>query len=136
MVEQGIVAEVKGEKLIVNIERNPACVSCKACSMGEGKKMEIEFDNTIGAKKGDRVKIALDDSIILKGSFLFYVVPLLGLIIGLFIGKVFAEKIDLPMPAEVTSTLFGIIVMIMSFIIVRNYNAGNKDKYRSRITKA
>lgn len=127
MVEQGVIADVKNGKLIVNIERHAACGSCKACSMGEGKTMRIEFENTIGAEKGDEVKIELDDSLILKGAILFYFVPLLGLILGIFAGRIFYEA---------ASALFGISTMLITFMAVRRYDAANRERFKPKISKA
>ena len=136
MREEGVVVGIKDGRLIVNIRRHPACGSCKACSMAEDKIMKIEFENTINAQKGDRVNLELDDFVILKGAILFYGAPLLGLILGIFIGGIFAKKIDLAMPDEVVSALFGIMIMLITFIAVRKYNLVNKKMYKPKITKA
>lgn len=135
MIEEGIVADVKDGKLIVNIKRHPACGSCRACSIAEGRLMKIEFENTINAKKGDRVKIELDDLAILRGSILFYVTPLLGLIFGIFIGGLFTKRVSLFIPDEVVSALFGIIIMTATFIAIRRYNLADKKIYKPRIIK-
>ena len=134
MVEQGIVSDIKDGKLIVNIRRHPACGSCKACKMAEDRFMEIEFENTIGAHKGDMVNIELDDFVILKGALLFYAAPLAGLIFGIFIGGMAAKKMHLYLPAEAVSALSGIIIMLIIFLAVRRHNLANKKRYKPKIT--
>ncbi len=136
MLEQGIVSEVKEGKLIVNIRRHPACGSCNACSRAEDRLMRMEFDNTIDARKGDRVNIELDNALFLRGAFLFYVVPLLGLMLGLFIGSASARKISFGLPDEAVSALFGIIIMLITFIAIRRYNLKNKERFKPRVWKA
>ncbi|MBL7068642.1 MAG: SoxR reducing system RseC family protein [Candidatus Omnitrophica bacterium] len=133
MVEQGIVTEVKDGRLIVNIKRHAACGGCRACSLTEHKEMVIEFENTIGARKGEKVDIELDDIIILKGAFLFYIVPLAGLIFGIFAGWLFAAKMALPV--ELVSASLGIIVMAAALAAVRRYNPAGKERYRPVIKK-
>lgn len=135
MVEEGVVTEVKDGRLIVNIRRHPACGSCRACGIAEDRVMKLELENTINARKGDRVNLELDDFIILKGAFLFYALPLLGLILGLFIGKIFSKNIDSVLPEEAVSALFGIIVMVITFMAIRRHNLANKEKYRLKISK-
>ena len=136
MIEQGIVADARDGKLIVNIRRHPACGSCKACGAAEGRLMKIELENTVDAQKGDRVSIELDDTAILRGALFFYGIPLLGLLFGIFIGKMIAERMHIGMPHEAASALFGMITMLLTFIGVRRYNSANKEKYKPRIVRS
>lgn len=135
MVEEGVVSEVKDGKLIVSIKRHPACGTCKACSMAEDKEMRLEFENTIGAQKGDRVNIELDDFVIVRGAFLFYILPLLGLIFGIFIGGLLTKGIDFMLPDEVIAALFGIIIMIITYIAIGKFNLANRRGYKPKISK-
>ncbi len=135
MVEKGVVGDVRDGKIFVNIARHPACIGCRACNIHEGRVMRIEFENTIGAKKGDRINIELDDYLILKGAFLFYVVPLLGLVLGLFLGRVAAKNMNLGLPDEIVSAACGITIMIMTFIIIKKYNLANGKMYKPRISQ-
>ena len=136
MVEKGVVSGLNKGRLIVNIERHAACAGCKACNVASGRLMAIEVDNTIGAKIGDRVNIELDDSIFLKTALLFYLLPLLGFIFGVFIGSVSLKGADLILPNEVLSTLFGVLIMVIILLGVRKYSRTRTQRYRPRISKA
>lgn len=136
MVEEGIVSDIKDGRLIVSIRRRPACGGCRLCSMGADREMVMEFENKIGARKGERVNIELDDSVILKGAFLFYIVPLLGLIFGIFIGRIFTKKVYFGIPDEAIWALSGIIIMLATFVVIRRYNLAKGDRHKPRISKA
>jgi len=135
MVEEGVISDIKDGKIIVNMKRRPACGSCGACGMVENKTMEIVFENTIGAAKGDRVHIELDDSVILKGAFFFYVIPLIGLMAGIMLGTVLARTINSTMPEEIIAALSGIAAMLAAIIFVKMRGTAGSG-YRPKISKA
>lgn len=133
MLEEGVVSSVNQGKLIVNIKRHPACGACKACNMGEDRVMSLELDNSIDAHEGDKVKIELDDSIILKGALVVYGLPLLGLMIGILLGSKIA--IYMNRPYEIIGAICGIVSMLVTFLFIKRYNSRNKDQYKPRLIK-
>ncbi|NQT07002.1 MAG: SoxR reducing system RseC family protein [Candidatus Omnitrophica bacterium] len=135
MVEEGVISDIKDGKIIVNMKRRPACGSCGACGMAENKTMEIVFENTIGAVKGDRVHIELDDSAILKGAFFFYVIPLIGLMAGIMFGTILARAINATMPEEIIAALSGITAMLSTLIFVRMRSTAGSG-HKPKISKA
>jgi sigma-E factor negative regulatory protein RseC len=82
MEEKAVVVEVKGRSARLEIERNSACKTCQACSSGQGRAMFIMVKNEVGAKKGDRVNLEINSTSVLRGAFLIYLLPSLGLILG------------------------------------------------------
>lgn len=71
--------------------REEACHHCKAkdsCEMlgGTGANAEVTVLNTAGAEVGDIVTISLRSSSLLKGAFVIYMVPILGLLGGIVLG--------------------------------------------------
>lgn len=118
--EEGIVKTVFGDKAIVLTERKGECAHCvakKACYMlDEGNEVLAQVLNPVGAEAGDRVKIAIQSGAILKSSFILYLFPALGLImgsaLGYYLGKSYDWNLDL-------SALFcGLITLGLSFLIV------------------
>nr|WP_281432140.1 SoxR reducing system RseC family protein [Desulfatitalea alkaliphila] len=63
-----------------------ACRSCLTVS-----KMESRVANPINARTGDMVKIRLRTSELLKGAFIFYLMPVLLLLCGAFAGLWLAQ---------------------------------------------
>ncbi len=135
MIEEGMVSGVKPGRIIVNIKRHPACEGCRACNVHAGRSMAIELENTVGAEKGDKVEIELDDIVVLKGAALAYGVPLAGLLAGIFIGQALADMLNFGMPREMVSAASGIFVMIITAIVVRRYSKSNKAVFRPKVTK-
>jgi sigma-E factor negative regulatory protein RseC len=136
MIEKGVVADSNDGKIIVNIKRHPACGGCKACNMQESREMILELENTIGAQKGQSVNIELDDLVILKGACMFYGVPLLGLVLGIFAGKMIADTVMTTYSTEIISALSGIFFLSAALIAVRRYNLNNREKYKPRLIKS
>lgn len=133
MTEEGVVADVRGGKIIVKIVRQPACGSCKACKTAESQEMEIELDNPIDAKVGQRVRLELDDSAILKGSLVTYGLPSLGLVTGLFLGRFMARLLNIGY--ELPSAALSIGLMVVSFLFINRYNNNTKEQYRPRVSQ-
>jgi sigma-E factor negative regulatory protein RseC len=80
--------------------REEACQHCKAkdgCEMlgGTGANAEVKALNTVGAEVGDIVTISLRSSALLKGAFVIYMVPILGLVGGIVTGFGLAHVMSL-----------------------------------------
>jgi len=116
MIETGVVTDIKGNKLILNIRRSSACGSCNACKAIDTRHMSIALDNNTVARIGDTVKIEIDDSAIVKGALWLYGLPLAGLLLGVMCGHIITKRFILPMP-EVISAISGIAAMSFMAIV-------------------
>lgn len=86
--EQAQVIEVKDNELLLQAQTQSACGACsanKGCgtsllSKVVGRKLSrFHAENTVGANVGDTVIVAISEEALLKGSFMMYLVPLLGM---------------------------------------------------------
>lgn len=115
--ERGIVEQVEGGKATIRIQRSSHCASCSSrdqChTMGE-REMRIEILNTLRAKEGDLVEIAVPTRSLLKLSLLVYFVPVLMLLIGALLGQVWAETFS--SDPTLASVVGGIGAMGLSFV--------------------
>lgn len=97
--------------------------------------MEVEAINNAGAKVGEKVVISFESSPLLKATFLLYVLPILFLLVGAFIGDTLAPSFD--MNRSTCSLLLGLLFFVLSIKFVKS--KGNKlaktDEYRPKITK-
>jgi sigma-E factor negative regulatory protein RseC len=105
--EQGIVVKkLANGRIQIVVKRSDACNRCPskgACMMlAESKEMLVEAHDQAGAEVGQRVVLSQASTVILKASFTAYILPIVGLIVGVFIGKelsgLFAMNPDLLMP--------------------------------------
>jgi sigma-E factor negative regulatory protein RseC len=63
---------------------HPGHGGCRSCLAGS--KFESRVTNTIGAQPGDLVKVRLNSSNFFRGAALLYLLPIVALVIGAFLG--------------------------------------------------
>ena len=86
--EEGTVTgDAAGGRVQVTVERGEACHSCQAkgaCQAlgGQTKDIVLLVDNDLGASPGDRVRITMAETAVIKASAVLYLFPALGLIGG------------------------------------------------------
>ena len=137
--EKGIVTKIDSTTAWVKTTKTNACKACAArgsCNvMGGGKEMEVEAINYAKAKVGETVVISFETSPLLKATFMLYVLPVLFLMAGAFIGSKMAPffNFDASLLSVITGFLFfGIIVM---FVKSKGNKMGKKDEYRPKVIK-
>ncbi len=122
--EEGKVVKVEGEIAIIHAERGSSCggcsakSACHAMSGDNSKMMEMKAINDLGAKEGDRVKVAIDSIVFLKSSFLIYVVPLVVMIAGGIAGDSYARNYLPYSDADLVAGGVGITCLIISFLLI------------------
>ena len=126
MLEEGIVVDIKdGAKASVVFERKSSCGICCACSMAGSGKMHIEAYNPVRAKSGDRVKLEVKTKGLVSGVILIYLLPALGLILGIVFGSRLSKGFSLAIGPETFGILLGATLMLFFFIIARHYGTKN-----------
>jgi len=101
--EVGVVVSVQGDVAEVETQHRGVCGGCTlgdACATSliaryfGRKRSLLQAHNGIGASPGDRVVIALPESVLLEASFVAYLVPLLAMIGGAMAGACLAGLVD------------------------------------------
>lgn len=141
--EEGTVIGIEEGYAIIQTERGSSCDGCKAkssChSMGdtEGSIMEMRAINDMGAKVGDRVKVAIDSVIFLKSSFLIYVLPLIVMISGGVIGESYAKNNMPGADPDLVAGAVGISCLVISFLLIRLWSKSleKKREYHPQIIR-
>jgi len=137
--EKGIVTKIGAKTAWVQTTKSSSCASCSArgsCNpLAEGKEMNVEAINSVGAKVGDRILLNIATSSLLKASFLLYVFPVLCLLAGAIVGQRIAMMYDLNESAF--SALSAFLFFFVAFVLIRS--KGNKlsemDKYKPEIIR-
>jgi sigma-E factor negative regulatory protein RseC len=143
MEEEGRVIANDGRFAIIHTERGTSCDSCHAkasChSMSDtgGKAMEMRAVNDIGASRGDIVKVAIDSTVLLKSSFLVYIVPVVIMIIFGVIGDSYARNNMPGSDPDLVAGAVGITAFIITFLLIKVWSRSldNKPEYQPRIIK-
>lgn len=89
--ETGTVISVSDNEAWVQTVRESACQACKArhgcgqkalASLSSGQSRQIRVSNTLHARPGDQVTVAIDESALLKASLLVYALPLVLMVVA------------------------------------------------------
>lgn len=140
MEQYGLVTETRGKTAMVAMQRHQACEKCGRCGIlsGAGKSsVEIEVLNPIGAEKGQRVLLETDDRRMLFISFMLYMVPLGGLVAGIFSWLALSDYLGLAGSQELNAVGAGFAVMAVIFIFIRSWDKRSKNNpsYKPVITE-
>lgn len=102
---EGTVERVLDDGLAkVRVSRDHLYVACSACAAAD--HVMITAHNRIGAEEGSYVRYAVDDSHLAMSSFVCFILPLLVMAIGGFVGYAFGDSVV----AGIVGTAVGFIV--------------------------
>ncbi|NLM51621.1 MAG: SoxR reducing system RseC family protein [Firmicutes bacterium] len=121
MEQVGLVVDIVEDKAIVAVQRHDVCAKCGACGIaisGRGEN-HLEALNKVNATVGQKVKIVSDTSHVLRASFMVYIVPLLALLLGLFVGQQLEGSFGVFVRLDL---VLGIVFLLAAFLLVRRYD--------------
>jgi sigma-E factor negative regulatory protein RseC len=121
--EEGIVVEVTGDSAKVSITAKSACEKCSAsavCHPGEQEYMEAA--NPLGARKGQKVKVALAPQVYLKASIILYGIPMTVFVVAAIFGKNLGQRYGTEANSDLWAFITGSACMMISFFFIRMYN--------------
>jgi len=146
MIEQTVI--------IVALEKNDAWIEslpqtgCERCDSGKGcgggifarifgnKLFCIKIPNKLNAELHERVIIGIPENSIISASFMIYMLPLIALIFGGFIGH-FIDLNFLSKDSEIWTLLNSIFMGFISILWVKQHINQNKyqQKYRPNMLR-
>lgn len=109
MIRNGIVVKSENNRLLVCFEKLDMCTKCGQCSNSHQEALVSVVGD---APEGSIVSVEMPDQRILGLSVIMYVLPLIGLIVGLFVGAIFIEN-------ELKLLGFGLFCMGWLFLVVK-----------------
>lgn len=132
MIEEGVVVEVFDRMAKVRAVRGSSCDGCASktmCKPGDmGSNTVIEAKNLLGAHIGERVAVAMQPKLLLKASFITYIVPLISFVAGGVIGKGIGGT-------DAWAAVCGLLTMLLCYggIWMYNKKALREGKYQPEI---
>ena len=114
--EKGKVVTIKGEKVRVVLPSSKGCEKCGLCKKVSDNLMEIELYYKGDIKPGSNVRIYISPSVIIFSSFMLYILPLIFLVAGYYVGKLFDIHLLLKSKGELFPALFSFLFLFTSFI--------------------
>ncbi len=109
MIRTGRVIKIENSRPMVCFDKLDACEKCGACFNTKQQTLVRVLGD---AKTDDIVDVSLPDNKILMLSVIMYVIPLVGLIIGLLLGSVLLDS-------EAKILILGLSMMALFFIVVK-----------------
>ena len=141
--EEGKVVRLEEGYAIIHTERGSSCDACSAKSschtMSDpgGKTMEMRAINSAGAEVGDKVRVAIDSIVLLRSSFLVYVMPLIVMITGGVLGDSYARNYMPGSDADLVAGATGITCLVISFLLLRLLNKAleGRKEYQPQVIR-
>ncbi len=136
----GFVTATHKSTAVVRLARHSACGDCGCCSHGgegESKEMLVEAFNEAGAVVGDQVHVDLGSVQVVRAAFIFYVIPLIALLVGVFAAKTILDGIGYAANSDIGAAIAGTLLMILAFVGIR-FNEGrmkNSGRYLSKVVE-
>lgn len=124
MREVGIVHKVRGTFATVRFDRKTACENCNMClKPREANYVELRVKNTLSAKAGDSVEVAMGDRAVLTAALLVYAVPLI--IMGIVLSVTYTLDIGICLAA----TFGSLILAFISVALIDKFVIRQKKEY-------
>lgn len=127
--ETGTVIDTQGETLWVQTISRSSCSKCStsACSTSvigklfNLKRNVLQMENTLQAKKGQRVVIGIPDATLVKASVWAYLVPIVFMVV--------TTMIVLSLGAgDVLQAMAAFLGLVTGFVVVKKVMSRVKDK--------
>ena len=120
MIETGVVNKIEKDIAWVTMIKGEQCAGCTACNaFGEGS-FELVALNEVGAKPGDNVEVEINPRQVIKHSTIVFLLPVLSLIIGYFLGNSYLTLIGLSL--EAAGIIGSLGLMILTFFAIIGYD--------------
>jgi len=108
--ERGVVESAEGGKaeVLMDAGAGSACAGCRACTVGLGEVRRVKVDMPEGLKAGDKVVVEVALPSVYVGILLLFVLPIVGLLAGGFLGEGAARALGVEGGLETVAVVAGI----------------------------
>jgi sigma-E factor negative regulatory protein RseC len=130
--EQAVVVELRGDRALLEIERNQPCGICGAtrgCGLSiwgrffSRRNSRFSTTNQLDAKVGDRVVVGVEEGALFSSAMISYVLPMAFLLGGALLGASFAASAR---SSDLYATLGACAGLLGGLALVRYYSAGKQ----------
>ena len=134
--EEGVVVSVEGDTATVKIAANKSCEKCGICKRVSSSEMIVDAYMSRPVFKGEKVVVAIKPGTIVKSATVLYIIPLVALVVGYYVGKYAASAFDISLKGELFPASLSFVFLFLSFIPIRLYDRRkrNDSKFRVYIT--
>lgn len=126
ITEHGRITSIDGQRLRIETIPKSTCGSCEAkqgCGTGLLEKylastryfeVDLQYRSGTDFIEGDLVELGVDESVVIRGSALVYILPLIGLMLGAWFGHVQFGELASVVLAALGMLLAGILIHVHS----------------------
>lgn len=138
ITETGRVVAVESDKVWVQTIRQSTCQSCSArqgcgqrllAGVSGGKANQVLVDNTLGARLGDEVTLAIAESALLEASLWVYALPLALLVTGTIVAQWLVPE------TESVAIAGAVLGLAAGFVGARVHNRSGGRRYAPELVK-
>ena len=130
-IHSGVISKITGDSIIVSLEQNIHCESCKAkagCGISESNTKEIEVFNTSDCFKiNETVNVVLKKALGFKAVFWAYIFPFILMFCTLIISSYFFE--------EWIAGILSILVLLPYYLVLYYFKDALKSVFKISILK-
>ena len=129
---RGKVVGSEGGMARVEVSRNTMCDSChqkEACHttlLESGQVTVALVRNPLDAKPGDRVEIAVDEGVMIRGSVVLYILPLAFMLGGILLALGLKERLGLGLGDDTLVLLSALGGLVLSLPVIRHWSGRSK----------
>ena len=138
ITEKAIVVAINNNETWIETQRQSACGQCsanKGCGTSVlskvlGNKLsKMKAINPIHARVGDEVTVALNESSLLKGAFMTYLLPLLFLFIFAFFAQFISATFSVE-NVELVTIIFSVLGFYLGLQKLKSFSKSISDDER------
>lgn len=132
LTEIGRVVAKKNDTIWVQTQSKTGCSSCQvntACGNGivskafSHKVFITPLKNKINANIDDEVEVGIPDNLVVRASFVVYLVPLISMLLALLVCQAWFTN-----PSELSSILAAVLGLSVGFLITHRYSKSANQK--------
>ncbi len=128
-----VTALLEGATARVEVSRNAMCDGCHQQSncnikmLDSGRDTTAVVRNPMGARPGDKVEIAIDEAVLMRGSMVLYILPLVFMLLALLLAMALKDRINFGMGEDMLALLAALAGLAASLPVVRAWS--RKSRY-------
>jgi sigma-E factor negative regulatory protein RseC len=131
--EEGEVTALHGNRATVKIQAGKGCERCRLCTPISDTEMVVEASFSSRVNVGDRVVLGFRPGVIIQSAFILYLIPLVALIVGYYVGKLLFKSWIIPGREELFPALTSLVFLFASFVPIRLYDRRKENDKRFRV---
>lgn len=122
---QGTVIALEGALARVEVSRSAMCdgchqqSSCNVALLDSGRDTVAAVGNPVGARPGDKVELAIDEAVLLRGGMVLYLLPLAFMVLGILLAMALRGSINFGLGDDMLALLAALAGLAASMPVVR-----------------